>query len=87
MSLAAIVFADYETAARKLQVSSNKGLASRDPLADSPQGQRPESNDPDLAAVIDAWDTLPEAVRASILMLVEAASNKNSALSTSVLPH
>ncbi len=48
-------------------------------LSQTAQGQRPESNDPDLAAVIDAWDTLPEAVRASILMLVEAASNKNSA--------
>jgi hypothetical protein len=30
--------------------------------------------DPDLAAVNDAWPRLPEAVRASILMLVQAAS-------------
>jgi hypothetical protein len=29
---------------------------------------------PDLAAVIDAWDQLPEAVRSSIMMLVKAAS-------------
>ncbi len=29
--------------------------------------------DPNLTAVIDAWDGLPEAVRASILMLVKAA--------------
>jgi hypothetical protein len=29
--------------------------------------------DPDLAASIEAWPTLPEAVRASILMLVKAA--------------
>jgi hypothetical protein len=28
---------------------------------------------PDLAAVVDAWPRLPEAVRASILMLVKAA--------------
>jgi hypothetical protein len=38
------------------------------------QGQRAKSNDPDLTVVVDAWDRLPEAVRASILMLVKAAS-------------
>jgi hypothetical protein len=31
--------------------------------------------DPNLAAVIDAWDRLPEAVRAGIVAIVEAASN------------
>jgi hypothetical protein len=30
--------------------------------------------DPDLAAVIDAWDRLPEAVRAGIVAMVRAAS-------------
>jgi hypothetical protein len=30
--------------------------------------------DPELAAVIDAWDRLPDAARASILMLVKAGS-------------
>jgi len=30
--------------------------------------------DPGLAAVIDAWDRLPNAVGASILMLVKAGS-------------
>jgi hypothetical protein len=35
--------------------------------------QRAASDDPDLAAIIDAWDRLPEAVRASIMMLVRAA--------------
>jgi len=34
----------------------------------------PEDADPDLAAVMDAWPALPEAVRASILMLIRAAS-------------
>jgi hypothetical protein len=29
--------------------------------------------DPDLAAVVEAWNRLPESVRASILMLVKAA--------------
>jgi hypothetical protein len=30
--------------------------------------------DPDLAAVIEAWDRLPEAVRAGIVAMVKAAS-------------
>jgi hypothetical protein len=29
--------------------------------------------EPDLAAVIDAWDRLPEAVRAGIVAMVKAA--------------
>jgi hypothetical protein len=32
--------------------------------------------DPNLTAVIEAWDLVPEAVRASKLMLVRAASVK-----------
>jgi hypothetical protein len=32
--------------------------------------------DPDLAAVIDAWDRLPEAVRAGIVAMVKAASGR-----------
>ena len=30
--------------------------------------------DPDLAAVIDAWDRLPEALRAGIMAMVKAAA-------------
>jgi hypothetical protein len=30
--------------------------------------------DPDLAAVVAAWDRLPEAVRAGIVAMVKAAS-------------
>ena len=30
--------------------------------------------DPDLAAVVDAWDRLPEAVRAGIVAMVKAAA-------------
>ena len=29
-------------------------------------------NDPDLAAVVEAWDRLPEAVKAGILAMVKA---------------
>jgi hypothetical protein len=38
------------------------------------QGQRGASNDPDLAAVIDAWDRLPEALRAGIVAMVKATA-------------
>ncbi len=31
-------------------------------------------NDPDLTAVIEAWDRLPEAIRAGIVAMVKAAS-------------
>jgi hypothetical protein len=30
--------------------------------------------DPDLAAVVEAWTELPEAIKAGILAMVEAAS-------------
>jgi hypothetical protein len=32
--------------------------------------------DPDLATVIDAWNRLPEAVRAGIVAMVKAASGR-----------
>jgi hypothetical protein len=38
--------------------------------------QRAAQTDPDLAAVIDAWDRLPEAVRAGIVAMVKAASKR-----------
>jgi hypothetical protein len=31
-------------------------------------------NDPDLAAVIEAWNRLPEAIKAGILAMVKAVS-------------
>jgi hypothetical protein len=33
-------------------------------------------NDPDLATVIEAWDRLPEAIRAGILAMVKASENR-----------
>ena len=43
-------------------------------------GQRATSNPaPDLAAVIDAWPTLPEPLRAGILAMVQAASGGQAA--------
>jgi hypothetical protein len=34
----------------------------------------PAQTDPQLAAVVDAWPKLPEALRAGILAMVKAAS-------------
>jgi len=39
-------------------------------------GQRAASNDPDLATVVEAWERLPEALRAGIMAMVKAASRK-----------
>ncbi len=36
--------------------------------------------DPELAAVIDAWDRLPEAIRAGIVAMVKAAADSLSRL-------
>ena len=40
------------------------------------QGQRAAPNDADLAAVVDAWDRLPDAVRAGIVAMVRAAAGR-----------
>lgn len=40
------------------------------------QGQRADSNDPDLALISQAWHTLPEALRAGIVAMVKAARAK-----------
>jgi hypothetical protein len=37
-------------------------------------GQRAKPDDPDLAALIDSWDSLPEAIRAGIMAMVRASS-------------
>jgi hypothetical protein len=42
----------------------------RDPTAPR---QRTASNSPGLAAVVDAWPTLPEAIKAGILSMIKAA--------------
>jgi hypothetical protein len=34
--------------------------------------------DPDLARIVDAWPTLPEAIRAGIVAMVQAALPKPS---------
>jgi hypothetical protein len=44
------------------------------PTPMSAHGQRAALEDADLATVIDAWDRLPEAVRAGIVAMVKAAA-------------
>ena len=58
--------------ASKLQ--ADNGLRIVTPSVAHPMPTDTCQTDPDLTAVIDAWKTLPEAVRASILMLVKAAT-------------
>ncbi len=40
------------------------------------QGPHRASNDPELSAIIDAWDRLPEALRAGIVAMVKAAAKR-----------
>jgi len=42
------------------------------------QGQRARPNDPGLAAVIQAWDRLPEAVRDCIVAIVKSATRPST---------
>jgi hypothetical protein len=39
--------------------------------------QRAAHDDPELAALVDIWPTLPEAIRAGILAMVRAAVGKS----------
>jgi hypothetical protein len=45
----------------------------RTPTATKSATTYPEVADPDLAAVVAAWPTLPEAIRAGIVAMVKAA--------------
>jgi hypothetical protein len=40
------------------------------------------AGDPDLAALVDAWPSLPEAIRAGILAMVQAAGASTASTST-----
>jgi hypothetical protein len=56
------------------KADDDKGLQ----IADSSVGHHLATDtcqtDPDLATVVDAWDRLPEAVRAGIVAMVKAAA-------------
>jgi hypothetical protein len=61
--------------ASKRQALENKANPSIQlPLAPSLRHDTCQT-DPDLATVIDAWDRLPEADRAGIVAMVQAAAN------------
>ncbi len=53
--------------------SSHKGLRISTPSVSHPIPTDTCKTDPDLAAVVDAWPTLPEAIRAGILAMVKAS--------------
>jgi hypothetical protein len=64
---------------------SNKGLPDnpihQETPIDPPGIHDTCQTDPDLAQINTAWPTLPDAVRASIMMLVQAASGKMGRMS------
>ena len=63
----------FETGPERADSSETKGFSlHQDPLAPVLRLDTRQI-DPDLAAVIDAWDRLPEAVRAGIVAMVKAA--------------
>jgi hypothetical protein len=53
--------------------AKDKGLRQDIPPLAAPLPYDTCQTDPDLAAVIDAWDRLPEAVRAGIVAMVRAS--------------
>jgi hypothetical protein len=59
---------DIEKAPENKAISSHQGRLAHYLPTDTRQ------TDPDLARIVDAWPTLPESVRASIALLVKAAS-------------
>ena len=52
--------------------------ASENPSVENAYALNSNANDPDLAAVVDAWPELPEAIRAGILAMVKAALGQNA---------
>ena len=66
----------FETGSARADSSETKGVSlHQDPLVPVLRFDTRQI-DPDLAAVIDAWDRLPEAVRAGIVAMVRAAAGK-----------
>ena len=58
----------------------NKGLTKNDSASDSNQATEPLEGgelDPELAAIVDAWPTLPEPLRAGIVAMVKCALSKH----------
>jgi hypothetical protein len=52
----------------------NESGSTRLPIATKIATTQSEVGDPDLAAVVEAWPELPEAIKAGIVAMVKAAS-------------
>ena len=55
--------------------SGKTGVAAESGAESGALYAREAQNDPPLRAIIDAWPGLPEAIKAGILAMVQAASN------------
>ena len=66
---------DRPTTLSRLEAAAN-GRQRLPTATESATARLPGIGDPDLAAVVDTWPTLPEALKAGILAMVKAASGK-----------
>jgi len=67
---------DLKSCTGAAQVAANTGLTKPSPDDGTQAGQTgsiPTLADDDLRAVVEAWDTLPAAVRAGIVAMVKAS--------------
>ena len=62
--------------AKSRKSNNDKGLRMATPPFGHPLATDTRQTAPDLATVIDAWDQLPEAIRAGIVAMVKTASGK-----------
>jgi hypothetical protein len=54
------------------------GIETKSQVADKGLGIRDEMMSPELRQVVEAWDSLPEAVRAGIVAMVKAAGRHDA---------
>ena len=70
--------ADLQSAPQDAQVASAAGLTESCPGDWASGWASILQSNPELAALVEAWPSLPEPVRAGIVAMIEAASNKRS---------
>ena len=69
---------DAPTRLSSSQVSKNQALTPTDPSCASTGASKKSKIDPELAALAEAWPTLPVSVKAEIRALVDAARQSDN---------